>query len=84
MAVFESVGALAYAISTVAGGLLLDWLRGAGQASAEDAARFGWLFLFGAVTRAAGVILLSWVDEPGAWRVRDLFRRRHAERDHQH
>jgi hypothetical protein len=73
IASFEALGGLAYGLSTIAGGVALDWLRDRGFQVAVGSItidHFGALFLFGALTRALGVFWLARVQEPGAktWR----------------
>jgi len=69
IASFEALGGLAYGLSTIAGGVLLDRLRDAhfefvlGTVHVDH---FAALFLFGAVTRACGLFWLARIQEPGA------------------
>ena len=82
IASFEALGGLAYGLSTIAGGMLLDYLRewkvsvAAGSIVLDH---FAALFLCGAVARALGVAWLAWIDEPGAWRWREIIGRRRQE-----
>jgi len=75
IASFEALGGLAYGLSTIAGGMLLDYLRNSKFSTAVGSIEFDHfavLFLFGAVARALGVAWLARIDEPGAWRWREI------------
>ena len=65
----EATGSITYAVSTVAGGYALDLLRGP-EGSVylpSGISPFAALFLVGFVLRMVGVLLLGWINEPGAW-----------------
>lgn len=73
IATFEALGGVAYGLSTLAGGVLLDRLRDAHfhvTLAGVELDHFAILFLVGAVTRALGVFWLARIPEPGAktWR----------------
>jgi Na+/melibiose symporter-like transporter len=76
IALCEATGGLAFGLSTIAGGVLLDQLQARGATLALGPLtldHFAILFVSGAILRAAGVIWLSRVREPGAWRWREMF-----------
>jgi MFS family permease len=56
-----------YAVSTVAGGFLFNWLQPAPPAPPSNMAAYAGLFLGGWVARSLGVLLLFRLQEPGAW-----------------
>ena len=73
IASFEALGGVAYGLSTIAGGVTLDWLRDRNfhvTVAGFKIDHFAALFLVGAVARAIGVFWLARVPEPGArtWR----------------
>ena len=75
IAAFEALGGVAYGLSTLAGGVLLDQLRDAQfhvTLGGVDLDHFAILFLVGAVTRALGVVWLARVPEPGAKTSREM------------
>ncbi len=78
IASFEALGGVAYGLSTLAGGVLLDRLRDAHfhvALAGVELDHFAILFLVGAVTRALGVFWLARVPEPGAKSWREMLRR---------
>ena len=69
IASFEALGGVAYGLSSIAGGVLLDRLRDAHFEFTVGALRFDHfavLFLAGAVTRVCGLFWLARIPEPGA------------------
>ena len=78
MAAYFAVGGLFYGASTVAGGVLLDWLDGFESPLAVGP--YAWdahqlIFAVGTAARAMGVLLLLGVIEPGAWSWRRILAR---------
>jgi MFS family permease len=73
IASFEALGGVAYGLSTIAGGVLLDRLRGMDFHTSIGTLtidHFALLFLIGTVARGLGLVWLARVEEPGAktWR----------------
>ncbi|HVU86354.1 MAG TPA: MFS transporter [Pirellulales bacterium] len=79
IASFEALGGVAYGLSTLAGGYLFDRLRDAHfhtSLGGIEIDHFAILFLVGVITRALGVVWLARIPEPGAWRWREILKRR--------
>jgi len=76
LAVYYALADFVFAVMTVASGLCIDWLVGAGH---DQTKVYAGVFFVGFLGRMLGVPLLMAIDEPGALRLRDLparFRRR--------
>jgi MFS family permease len=75
LACWFTISSIAYTVSTVGGGYLLDfWKEYPPRVLGPVHDRFDWLFLIGWIARTAGVLFLFRVAEPGAWRWREMFR----------
>jgi hypothetical protein len=73
VATAEALASVFHAASTIAGGLLFDYLRGgAGDASGSLYRSCLILLLVGLAMRSFGVVLLVAVREPGAWTWREI------------
>lgn len=78
IAAYFAVSGLFYGVSTVGGGVLLDWLGGLERPLAVgpwSLDRYELMFGLGAAARAVGVLLLLGVVEPGAWSWRRILAR---------
>jgi len=76
IAVAETISGLAYGVSAIAGGLLFDALAQRGSTVTLGPVvldHFGLLFVFGALTRALGIVWLVRIREPGARSWREIF-----------
>jgi len=83
VASYFGITGLAYAVGTITGGWLLDFLETMMmferfEVGAFSLSRFGYLFYVAWVTRTLGVILLLAVIEPGAWSWREILAGRRA------
>jgi len=77
IALCEATGGLAFGLSTIAGGVLLDLMQARGATitlGPMTLDHFAILFVSGAILRAAGVFWLARIREPGAWSWRELLR----------
>ena len=71
LSVYYALSDLAFGASTIAGGWLFDRLEGHGVATLDV---YAWFFLVGWLGRSLVAALLVPLEEPGAARVRDMFR----------
>ncbi len=72
----EALGSLFHSAATVAGGLAFDWLRAHSTDSSSEPYRSCLIILTaGLIMRSFGVVLLSAIDEPGAWTWRQIVTR---------
>jgi hypothetical protein len=74
IATSDALASLFHSAATIGGGALFDWLRTTSPDSADEPYRSCVILLIaGVVLRSLGVALLARVDEPGAWRWREIF-----------
>jgi hypothetical protein len=69
LAVYYAISDLANGVATIAGGLFFDKLRAGGS---DAMPLYAGLFLVGWLGRSAAVLLVVWLIEPGAQRLRDI------------
>ncbi|HEY2838942.1 MAG TPA: MFS transporter, partial [Pirellulales bacterium] len=84
IALFEAIGGLTFGLSTIAGGVLLDWMQAREVSLTLGPFRldyFAILFVAGAILRALGVFWLARIREPGAWTWREIVSRSARGRD---
>jgi len=77
-AAYFGVTGIFYGLSTIVGGMLWDLIHQTEQTWQVAGVSFGLLetlFVFGWITRSLAAVWLLWIIEPGAWNLRDLFRR---------
>jgi MFS family permease len=72
VATAEALASVFHAAATVAGGLLFDYLRAAGDASGGLYRSCLVVLLVGLAMRSFGVVLLLAIREPGAWTWREI------------
>jgi MFS family permease len=75
VAASDALGSLCHALSTIAGGLLFDWLRGSTPSDSVEPYRSCLIVLgIGLAMRSLAVPLAAAIREPGAWTWREILR----------
>ena len=73
IATSDALASLFHSAATIGGGALFDWLRSTAPDSAVEPYRSCVILLVtGVMLRSLGVVLLARINEPGAWRWREI------------
>lgn len=73
LATADALGSLFHAASTIGGGVLFDWLAANSPNPSWEPYRSCLIILFiGLAMRSLGVVLLTAIHEPGAWKWREI------------
>jgi predicted MFS family arabinose efflux permease len=76
IATSDALASLCHSAATIGGGILFDQIRAASPTpSAEPYRSCVILLAVGVVLRLLGVVLVARIDEPGAWRWREMIAR---------